>query len=66
MKKFGMARNKNLEKSLIELTESMQSGVEKRLETLEAVRSLANELTSSETQGQIKGARESLNGRKNI
>ena len=44
MKKFGMARNKNLEKSLIELTESMQSGVEKRLETLETVRSLANEL----------------------
>ena len=44
MKKFGMVRNKNLEKSLIELTESMQSGVEKRLETLETVRSLANEL----------------------
>ena len=44
MKKFGMARNKNLEKSVIELTESMQSGVEKRLETLETVRSLANEL----------------------
>ena len=44
MKKFGMARNKNLEKSLIELTESMQSGVEKRLETLETVQSLANEL----------------------
>ncbi|CAH3019541.1 unnamed protein product [Porites evermanni] len=39
-----MARNKNLEKSVIELTESMQSGVEKRLETLETVRSLANEL----------------------
>ena len=46
MKKFGMARNKNLEKSLIELTEIMQSGVKKRLETLETVRSLANELTN--------------------
>ena len=39
-----MARNKNLEKSLIELTEIMQSGVKKRLETLETVRSLANKL----------------------
>ena len=39
-----MADNNNLERSLIELTESLQSSVEKRLETLETVRSLANEL----------------------
>ena len=39
-----MARNNNLERSLIELTEGLQSSVEKRLETLETVRSLANEL----------------------
>ena len=39
-----MARNNNLERSLIELTESMQSSVEKHLETLETVWSLANEL----------------------
>ena len=39
-----MARNNNLERSLIELTERLQSSVEKRLETLETVRSLANEL----------------------
>ena len=44
MKKFGMARNKNLEKSLVKLTESMQSGVEKRVETVETLKSLANEL----------------------
>ena len=44
MKKFGMALSKNLKKSLIELTESMQSGVKKRLDTVETLRSLANEL----------------------
>ena len=44
MKKFGMARNKNLEKSLIELRERSQLSVEKRLETVETLQSLANEL----------------------
>ena len=44
MKKFGMALSKNLKKPLSELTEGIQLCVEKRLETLETVRSLANEL----------------------
>jgi len=44
MKTFGMAHSKNLEKSLIELRESIQSCVEKHLKTVETVRSLANDL----------------------
>ena len=39
-----MALSKNLKKPLSELTEGIQLCVEKRLETLETVRSLANEL----------------------
>ena len=39
-----MALSENLEKSLIELTDSIQSCIEKRLKTVETLRSLANEL----------------------